>query len=306
VFEVVGLGCCCFDLLGVAPHIPTIDEEIAVLQSSQQGGGKAATAVVALARLGHKAAFIGKIGDDPIGAIIRSGFESTGVDASMLVVEPGATSHASVVLVDKDTGKRTIVSLPPTFADMTSTDLPACFLDNTQALHLDGVHRPAALEAAQRARTAGIPVVIDADLISLDDEIHELITLCDVAIASEPFASRFSESDRVEDGLAKLRSLGPKVVGVTMGDKGSSWIAEGRSFHTPVFEIDVVDTTGAGDVFHGAYISGMLRGWSCEKCAEFASAVAAIKCTRIGGRAGIPTIDETLRFLQGRDTVHFR
>ena len=102
-----------------------------------------------------------------------------------------------------------------------------------------------------------------------------------------------------------MRSLGPSVVLVTQGQAGSVCHSNGGTFHTPAFEVDVVDTTGAGDVFHGAFIHGLLQGWELGKAAEFASAVAAIKCRQLGGRAGIPTFEKTMEFLADRETRHF-
>ncbi len=306
MFDVVGLGCSCFDWLGVVPRLPGPDEEIHMLETKQQGGGEVATALVALARLGVSVAYVGKVGDDPFGDFIRKEFDRYGVDIRHLIVEPGAVSQASVVLVDKPSGKRTIVACVPTFTEVRPAQLPPGFIEQARYLHLDGVHRAAALEAARRARRAGVTVVLDADVSALDDDIPELIRQTDLLIPSQTFARSFAGTDDVDRAIDRLRAYGPSVVLVTLGDQGSRGYAEGRRFHVPAFPVEVVDTTGAGDVFHGALLYGMLQSWALEKSVEFASAVAAIKCTRLGGRTGIPNRQEAIQFLKGRDSRHFR
>ena len=306
MFEVVGLGCSCFDLLGVVPHLPGPDEEIRMLETKQQGGGEVATALVALARLGCSVAYLGKVGDDPFGDFIRKEFDQYGVDTRHLIVEPGAVSQASVVLVDKPSGKRTIIACVPTFTELQPAQLPPGLIEQARYLHLDGVHRAAALEAARQARRAGVTVVLDADVSALYDDIPELIGETDILIPSMAFARSFTGTEDVDRAIDRLRAYGPSIVLVTLGDQGSRGYAAGRRFHVPAFPVEVVDTTGAGDVFHGAFLCGMLQQWELEKSVEFASAVAALKCTRLGGRTGIPNRQETIQFLKGRDSRHFQ
>ncbi len=122
--DVVGLGCCCFDLLGVVPHMPGADEEIRMLETRQQGGGEVATALVTLARLGCSVACAGKVGDDAFGNSIRRELDQYGVDTRNLLVEPGALSQASVVLVDRASGQRSILACVPTFGELLPSQLP--------------------------------------------------------------------------------------------------------------------------------------------------------------------------------------
>ena len=305
MFDVVGVGCCCFDLLGVVPHLPGLDEEIEMLETSQQGGGEVATALVALARLGCSATYAGKIGSDPIGSVIRQEFEDYGVDTSHLVVEPGAVSQAAVVLVDRDSGQRSIVACVPTFAPLEPSQIASGLIEGARYLHLDGVHRQAAVAAARRARAAGVTVVLDADVTALDDDIGDLIALTDIVIASRPFATGFSGTEAPEEAVHFLRARGPSVAAVTLGDQGCVCCGTTHLWRAPAFAVDVVDTTGAGDVFHGAFICGLLQDWELEKAVEFAAAVAALKCTRLGGRAGIPSFEEALQFLSDRGASHF-
>ena len=296
-----------FDLLGVVPHMPGPDEELRMLETRQQGGGEVATALVTLARLGCSVACAGKVGDDAFGNFIRRELDGYGVDTRNLLMEPGALSQASVVLVDRATGQRSILACVPTFSELLPSQLPPGLIERARVLHLDGVHRAAAPEAAGRARRAGVPVVLDADVLALEGDISEVLRRTDVLIASLAFAGSFAETRRPGPGHrppAGVWSFGgaghPGGAGLPRAGRGE------RGSDHPAFPVEVVDTTGAGDVFHGAYIYGMLQEWELMKTVEFASAVAAIKCTRLGGRTGIPDLKQALRFLRGRNSRYFQ
>ena len=151
-----------------------------------------------------------------------------------------------------------------------------------------------------------MPVVLDADSLSRPDDIEELLHLTNYLIASRVFSEELTGLADPSAAVEALSGYGPSVTVVTLGEEGSVTLSGDRSFHTPAFPVSVVDTTGAGDVYHGAFIFGLLREWKLEKTAEFASAVAAMSCTRLGGRQGIPTLDEAISFLRDRDAEYFR
>ena len=148
-------------------------------------------------------------------------------------------------------------------------------------------------------------MVLDADSLSRPQDMGALLRATDYLIASKVFAEALTGLTSPSEAAEVLAGYGSSVTVVTLGEEGSLTLAGGRSFHTPAFPVDVVDTTGAGDVYHGAFIFGLLREWPLEKTAEFASAVAAMSCTRLGGRQGIPTLDEAISFLLDRKTEHF-
>ncbi len=301
--DVVGLGCACLDFLGIVPHLPDQDEQVWMSDSTQQGGGMVSTALVTLSRLGASTTFVGKVGDDMAGRVIKEEFDLYGVDSEHLIMDPGASSPVSMILVDESTGQRTIMA-GGSAVELLPSEVPAEMVASTKYLHLDNTNRRAALAAARLARDADVPVVLDADTMSPPGDLEDLLRLTDYLIASKVFAE---ELTGLTDPLAAAKVLaryGSTVTVVTLGEEGSLTLAGGRSFHTPAFPVDVVDTTGAGDVYHGAFIFGLLRGWKLEKTAEFASAVAAVSCTRLGGRAGIPTLDEAVSFLWARDAEH--
>ncbi|MDE2726765.1 MAG: PfkB family carbohydrate kinase [Gemmatimonadota bacterium] len=302
--DVVGLGCACLDFLGVVPHLPDQDDQVWMSDSTQQGGGMVSTALVTLARLGVSTAFVGKVGNDMAGRAVKEEFDLYGVDSVHLVVEPGATTPVSMILVDESTGQRTIMA-GGTTVEMSPSEIPTGMIADAKYLHLDTTGRQAALAAAEIARGSGVPVVLDADSLSRPQDIEDLLRATDYLIASQVFAEALTgRSDPVE-AAKSLAGYGSSVTIVTLGEAGSLTLADGRSFYTPAFPVEVVDTTGAGDVYHGAYIFGLLQGWCREKTAVFSSAVAALSCTRLGGRSGIPDLCCTLNFLRERGAVHF-
>ena len=303
--DVAGLGCACLDFLGIVPHLPDRDDQVWMSGSTQQGGGMVSTALVTLSRLGVSTAFAGKIGNDMAGRVVKEEFDLYGVDSAHLVMEPGARTPVSMILVDESTGQRTIMA-GGSSVEMSPSEVPAGVVASAKYLLLDTTTRQAALAAAGIARDAGVPVVLDADSLSRPQDIGELLRSTDYLIASKVFAEALTGLTSPSKAVEALAGYGSSAAVVTLGEAGSLTLAGGRSFHTPAFPVEVVDTTGAGDVYHGAFIFGLLREWRLEKTAEFASAVAAMSCTRLGGRQGIPTLDEAISFLRDRGAAYFR
>ena len=305
MFDVIGLGCATFDFLGIVPEMPQFDDEIKMSTTSQQGGGEVATALVTLAKLGSSVAFIGKVGDDLIGEFIKQDFNNHNIDISNLVVQNSASSPVSMILISQLTGDRAILACQHSMSDLLPSDIDTDIIERSRYLHLDGYWRQSAIAAAKFARDSGVKVVLDADVLAYDSQVSKLIELTDIVIASKNFSRLFSNTDDVQKSLEVISSFGPSIVGITLGSEGSFFCNEAGTFHTPAFQVEVVDTTGAGDVFHGAFIRGLLEDWELCKVVEFASAVAAIKCTKLGGREGIPNFDEALEFLTIRDSKYF-
>jgi ribokinase len=294
-FDVVGLGYCAVDYLGIVPRYPELDEKMQMTEFRRQGGGLTATAMATVGRLGGRAAYIGKVGDDHFGKFIIAELRKDGVDTSNVVIQPGASSQFSFIVVDQATGKRTIFWTP---ADLTlePEDISREAILAGKVLQVDAHHRRAAIQAADWANQAGVPVVMDAG--SVREGSAELVERTDCLIASAKFAREFTgESDPGEAARRMLRGR-RKFSAVTLGEEGCVYATADGTFHQPAFRVNVVDTTGAGDVFHGAFSFGLAKGWEAPRIIEFASAVAAIKCTKLGGRAGIPTLDQTLVFLK--------
>ncbi len=295
--EVVGLGQACVDYLGRVPSYPREDGKVELLDLRSQCGGPASTALVTLSRLGIKTSFVGSISDDPIGVEILKGLRADRVDFSFLKVTLGYTSQFAFIAISRESGNRTIFwhrgSVPP----LKKEDVDLSPFSGARVLHLDGLMIEASIEAARQAKERGLKVVLDAG--TMRDGSLELVSQIDVLIASARFAVPLvGEDSPAEKALETLSHFGPKEIVITLGSKGSVGWNIGEIIGQSAFPVEVVDTTGAGDVYHGAYLYGLLQGWDMRKCMRFSSATSALKCRAIGARAGIPTLQETYRFLE--------
>jgi ribokinase len=302
-FDVVGVGYSAVDYLGIVPNYPpAADEKTELLELSMQGGGPTATALVALSRLGLKTSFIGKVGDDEFGNFMVLQLQKEGVDTSGVVMEKGARSAFAFIVVEKGTGKRTILWTPPTTSPLRPDEVKRQQVSSAKMLYIDGITIDAALDSAKWAKETGITVFLDAD--TLNPQSEELIKLSDVAIASEQFAKAFTKSYDPVEASKRLQKFGPNITGVTLGTRGSVCVMGDRVYKHPAFMVNAVDTTGAGDVFHGAFAYGLLQAWNLQRIMAFAAAVAALKCTKLGGRPGIPTLNQALEFLEGKPPTY--
>jgi ribokinase len=294
-FDVVGVGYTALDYLGVVSHLPLENTKLEMREFAIQGGGPAATAMVTLRRLGLTASYIGKVGDDGFGARMLEELRGEGVDVSSVVVEHGATSQYAFIMVDARTAARTIVWTRGSVSRLAAQEVNLELVTSARGLLIDDLEPEAALAAARAARSRGIPVLIDAG--SLRDGVRELLPYCDYIVASELFAGQISGGASLPRSLEVLRSFGPKASVVTLGERGCAFLSSAGLVEVAGFPMNAVDTTGAGDVFHGAYLFAALQGWDTLRACTFANAVAALKCERLGGRSGIPTLRDALDFL---------
>jgi len=293
--RVVGIGQCSWDYLAVVDSFPQVDTKAEVSDWQEQGGGPVATALVALARLGLSCDFFGIVGDDPAGDKIRTSFCSEGIGTTGLLTRVNATSQTAFIAIERGTASRTIFWQRPSGKPLLPAELPAGFLSGCNFLLLDGLLTEASLWAARQARESGVPVMLDAGRNR--PGMLETAGMCDYVVASEQFA-RDLGWDGTGEGIAAIAvGIGSEVLTVTRGNLGSITWHDGEIITVPAFPVAAIDTTGAGDVFHGGYIFGLLRGMELSDTIRFASAVAALKCSRIGGRAGIPGTSAVIRFL---------
>jgi ribokinase len=296
--RVAGIGQCSLDCLGVVGRYPAADEKAELSEWVEDGGGPAGTAIVTLARLGARCAFFGVVGDDEAGRKIRWQFEMDGVDVDGLKVRRGKASQVAFIAIDGSSGTRTIFWRRPTGAELGPSELPSGFPKGFDFVHLDGLMRDVSVFAAKKARAAGVPVMLDAGRER--PWTLEIAQHCDYVVGSERFARDLGLKSQIPNPKSqifkKLCSAGVRACTITLGGRGSMTFSKDGFFATPAFKVDIVDTTGAGDVFHGAYIYGLLRKWDLRKVVRFAAAVAALKCTQIGGRRGIPSLRTALRF----------
>lgn len=303
--DIVGLGLATLDVLIRLDEMPTWERTPPVEGFGLDGGGPVGTACVAAAKLGARVGYIGTAGADRVAELKLESFVEAGVDLSRLVRRDGPEAQVIVVYVHAETGERRFAGLK-SWSDLQLRveDLDRDYITSAQYLHLDGCHGEAALQAAEWMREAGGTVVIDCGMTDgrpIGDERMEIVRYVDVLISGHHFGQSLTgHADPFEAGEAAL-DLGPHTFVETRGAEGSYTVTARERFHTPAFEVDVVDTTGAGDVFHGAYIVALLRGWDPHTAALFASAAAALECMTLGGRRGIPSHDEVAAFLADRD-----
>ena len=293
--EIAGLGLCGLDYLCILNHIP-VDEKVEIMNHLVQGGGPAATAIVTAARLGAQTAFIGAIGDDDRGTAIIQGLKLENIDTSHIQVKPGKESPAAYCWIEKESGKRSIAWTRGTSLPMDPDHLDQDFIASLKLLHLDGHNTETAIKAARIAKENGVIISLDAGTLLPDIDI--LVGLADICIASESFACKYTSESDTRKAAEKIFQTGCLVAAVTSGKNGVVAVTESRTIKKDAFNVPVIDTTGAGDVFHGAFAYAFIQGWEMERVIEFASATAAIKCMKFGGRTGIPQADEVFDFLK--------
>lgn len=291
-FDVIGLGGAAWDLLGVVRHYPQPGEKTELACFEEQGGGQAGTAMVAVARLGGRAAIVGTNGDDDAGAKIQRSFAEEGVDVSRLQTDPGARSHIAFCFITEESGDRAIFFDRGNKRRLEPEDLDRDFMTDARCLLFDTHHWKAAATAATWAREAGMPVVTDLERPT--PETENLLRLGTHHIMPEHYLLEYTaESDPWRAAERLLAEYRPEALVVTRGASGSVAYAGGEVLEQPAYPVEpVVDTTGAGDVFHGAFAYGLTLGYDLPSNLEFAALVAALKCRALGGRAGIPTKEE--------------
>ena len=293
--QVIGIGNPCVDYISVLDKLPKPNSGAGIRDFSRQGGGVVPTAIVAAARLGVRCGFVGVTGSCTNGRFIQADFRRHGIDISRSVVHEGAYADFAIILSDLETNGRSIIYRRGDGRHLTVADLDRDYITSADFLHLAG-HGEVDRQAARWMKEAGKTVVYDASGYS--PELDSLLPDIDVFIASEfYYDDAFQGKDTYEENCRSILDKGPKTVVFTLGEKGSVGLSSEGFFQAPGYQVDVVDTVGAGDVYHGAFLAGLAKGWTMEKTAQFANAVAALKIGAIGGRAGIPTYETTQAFI---------
>jgi len=278
------------------PREPT---KVRAIEAIEVGGGMAANAAVAAARLGGRCELWSRVGDDNAAAIIKAGLKAERVDIRSVESFEDARSSTSAIIVD-DQGERLIVGMRDTSMPTGTSWLPLERISAVDAVLADLRWLEATRVAFEHARKAGVVTVLDADL-GAREALPEILELADYAIFSAPALREYAKDGDDHHRLAHVLTRGPRHAGVTLGRDGYLWReANGEVGSQPGFAVDAVDTTGAGDAFHGAFALALAEGLSTADCARRAAAVAAMKCMRLGSRAGLPTRTELEAFLADR------
>jgi len=291
--KVICVGHSALDRLFTVEAWPGASAKVAAHAYAEVGGGMAANAAVAIARLGGAAHFWGPAGDDGVADVMRAQLEAAGVDANRLRRFTGLSSSTSAILIDAR-GERLIVSYRGSALQAAADWLPLTEIASAGALLAD-VRWPQGAHAALRAaRRAGIPSVADADTAE-PAALQALAGEAEYAVFSEPGLDCFAGAGDIESSLRRALALGARFAAVTQGERGVSWIEAGDARglrHLAAFPVAAVDTLAAGDVFHGAFALELARGAAPADALRFAAAAAAIKCTRPNGRDGSPSREE--------------
>jgi len=289
--DISGIGTALYDMVMTISRFPEEDTKNRAEQVSYQCGGPVSTALVAASVLGAKTAYLGTLTDDRYGLEIHADMQHYGVDCSAVQVRSGFTSAFSVIWAAKETASRTIVCDYGTLPHPSFSDISAEHILQSKILHVDGKHLDASVEAAKFAQKHGIRVSMDAG--SCYPDIQRLLPFIDHFVAAESFVTKFTGiSDPVSAAIAIKKEFSPRVVAVTQGSSGGFYLENGSPVFYRPFSVAAVDTNAAGDVFHGAYLYAVLQEKPTIECLRFAAAVAALKCTRTGGRRAIPNLTQ--------------
>ncbi|MEI8166196.1 MAG: PfkB family carbohydrate kinase [Chloroflexales bacterium] len=292
-YDVVGVGIASLDLIGVAASEPQLGAKQPLAAWIEMGGGPVATALATIARMGGRVALAGAVGDDVYGARILSSLREAGVDPVGVSVRPGS-SHVAFVLAEPGRDRRTIWWHNDR-AVLDQLPLDRALIISARALLIDTHIPDASATAARWMRDSGGLVMIDAERVR--ESTLELLPLCDLLVVSERFGREATGFTAPDEAAQALHRRYGRLALVTCGAEGSWCAHEGELFHTPTFAIAPVDTTGAGDVFHGALLYALLRDNPVRAAIRYASAAAALSCRAFGGRGSLPTTGEVAALL---------
>ena len=303
--RVICVGHSALDRVFTIDAWPAVSAKVRAKTFIEVGGGMAANAAVAVARLGGEAVFWGLVGEDSVAGIMRANMLAAGVDVRGMRGFAGLSSSTSAILIDAR-GERLIVSFRGTALEAPADWLPLAEIGTGGALLADVRWPQGSIAALRAARKAGMPTVLDAD--TAERAILEALAAeAEYAVYSEPGLACFAGAAGTEAGLRRALALGARFAAVTQGERGVLWIEAGRPEgmrHLPAFAVPVVDTLAAGYVFHGAFALMLAEGKAPSQALVFANAAAAIKCTRPGGRAGSPSRIEVETFLNRAGASH--
>ena len=295
--DVAGVGLNATDTIIRLPRFPELNSKVEITSVEVHAGGQVASALVACRRWGLTARYVGKVGSDEAGRLQTRLFADEGIEAQVIQV-PDAASQAAYILVDEDSGERTILWKRDPRIALQPEDLRPEWITQARVVHVDGHDTGAAATAARWARLAGIPVT--ADLDSVYPGVEALLPNVDYMISSRTFPERLTGESDLRNSLPLLHGRYRfRLTAATLGADGVlAW--DGREFqYCPGFEVRARDTTGAGDIFHGAFLFALLQGWPLARQLEFSCAAAALDCTASGARGRIATLAEIEELMRG-------
>ena len=300
-FDVVGFGIATMDYICLVDEVANFNNAIFISDVNFFGGGVVPTALVALQRLGCKSSFVTLLGKDWIGDEIIKGLKKEKLDCSGIDFVDNIRSPFSFVQVTKKLGERAIAFYPGCSYLLKFTERAKYLINKSKILHLDGLKPEENLKAAEFAHEHGLKVMIDTNQVLKGTK--RLLANADYLILPKSFLYDYTGLKDIKDALLKIKKEhNPEILVTTLGIEGSIAIVNNDFLCVKTFtEVEIKDTTGAGDVYHGAFLFGIIHGWSVKDIMVFSSAVSSIKCMSYGGRNGIPNFEATMKFLKEHD-----
>ena len=297
-FDVVGVGLNATDTLLIVPHFPAYAGKVPFEEEHLSPGGQVASALVACSRLGLRTKYIGSVGDDLRGRVQIESLQGTGINLDDLKVRAGCANQSAYIVIDRSTGERTVLWRRDDCLKIRPEEITEEMIVCGRMLHIDGHDTPAVGRAAEIARSHGIPVTIDVD--TMYPGFDRVLPNVDYLVSSSEFPAAWTgETDPFRALQMIQEKYGMKVAAMTLGAHGALALENGRFCYAPAFVVNCVDTTGAGDVFHGGFCYAVLQGMPMREALDFSNAMAALNCTALGARGGIRGLEE-VRALMAR------
>jgi len=303
-FDVVGIGLNATDTVILVPHFPPYAGKVAFDHEMMSPGGQVASAMVTCARLGLRTRYIGTIGDDERGRIQWDSLANTGIDLEHVQVRKGVSNQTAYIIIDRTTGERTVFWSRPEQLRLQAGEIREEMIVSARLLHIDGHDTEAVEKAAQIARAHGMPVTVDVDTIYPGFE--RVLPHVTHLIASQEWPVAWTKEKDALHALERIqKEYRIPLAAMTLGSYGALALENGTVHYAPAFVVNCTDTTGAGDVFHGAFCYAVLEGMTMPKALEFSNAMAAINCRALGARGGIGTLaDARLLIERGERRYH--
>ena len=302
--DLLGIGQCSIDQVCTVEGMPRFTGKEAMLAYELLPGGQIATALLAGARLGLRGAFVGSTGSDAAAAAVLAPLAAAGIDVSGVRRVAGAATRLAIILVDRASGERTVLWYRDPRLRLRREDVAAARVARARCLLLDGDDPEVTVHAARSARASGVPVVLDVDRTA--PGIEALLAQADYPIVSRHFAESFAPDGTLRGGLARLVGLGARLAVATLGEHGCLALDGAREIASPAYRVTPRDTTGAGDVFHAAFVWGLLEGLEVETLLRAANAAAALSARALGAQGGLPTRNELEAFLRDQRPAPWR
>ena len=297
-FDASGFGVNAVDHLLVVPEFPGSNTNTRLVEHKQGAGGQTASAIVALQRLGMRTTYAGRFGSDAEGRFGLQSLQREGIDLGFAETIEGARTQVGYIIIEAARGERTVIWNRDERLAYSDHDAPVQFAGKARVIHLDSHDPLACARMAMEARSAG--TIVSADIDNVYDGLPELLPLIDVLISSKEFPRLLTGIDDSHAALLEIKSrYGCALVGLTKGGRGATVLCEETFLETSAFSVPggCVDTTGAGDAFHGGFLYGMLQNEDIETSLRIGCAVAALGCRGLGARTALPTREELEAFL---------